>query len=182
MELTFTGVGSRYGAPLSAQNTATVITKWLCEHGFLLRTGDAVGMDQVFREAAQENCRFYAPFGRYNPIVGAVTIPPNNPNYIEARKITANTHPGWRFLSPHEKELHIRSVFQVLGDDLQSKSLFLLCWTPDGAETKPSRKTGGTGQAIRLAIANDIPVFNIAADGFEGRFKSFVNHLGRQQR
>jgi hypothetical protein len=51
-------------------------------------------------------------------------------------------------------------MHQILGDDLKTPVDFVLCWTPDGAETSTSYSTGGTGQAIRLAIANSIPVFN----------------------
>lgn len=181
MDLIFTGVGSRYGAPIAAQKTATKITQWLCERGFLVRTGDAIGMDQVFREAGQGNCRYYAPHGRHNPIPGAVMISPDDEYYRQARDLTANTHPTFNVLGKFEKELHIRNAFEVLGDDLQNPAKFVLCWTPDGAETKTSRSTGGTGQAIRLAIKYNIPVFNINAEAFEARFRAFINHLGRQQ-
>ena len=37
----------------------------------------------------------------------------------------------------------------------------MLCWTPDGAETETGYNTGGTGQAIRLAIQQGIPVINM---------------------
>jgi hypothetical protein len=38
----------------------------------------------------------------------------------------------------------------------------VLCWTPDGAIDKTGKKTGGTGQAIRLAVAHGVPVYNLA--------------------
>lgn len=181
MNLVFTGVGSRYGAPVSAQDTATKITSWLCERGFTVRTGDAVGMDKVFREAGGDRCRYYAPYGRYNPDPGAVIITPESEHYSEAKKLTSNTHPTYNLLSDFERELHLRNAFQILGDDLQDHAQFVLCWTPDGAETKTTRKTGGTGQAIRVANRYNIPVFNLNAEKFESRFRAFINHLGRQQ-
>lgn len=43
---------------------------------------------------------------------------------------------------------------------------WVLCWTPDGAAEgiETSRATGGTGQAIRLASAHGIPVYNLARE------------------
>ena len=58
----------------------------------------------------------------------------------------------------------IRNVYQVLGKDLNTPSEFVICWTPDGAETANERsiKTGGTGFAIALADSLGIPVYNLA--------------------
>jgi hypothetical protein len=43
----------------------------------------------------------------------------------------------------------------VLGADLASPSRFVIAWTEDG------EAVGGTGQAIRIARAHDIPVLNL---------------------
>ena len=47
-----------------------------------------------------------------------------------------------------------RNTYQVLGLDLMSPVDFVICWTPLG------RDDGGTGQAIRIANAHNIPVYN----------------------
>ena len=46
-------------------------------------------------------------------------------------------------------------MYQVLGEDLQTPTSFIVCWTKDG------KASGGTGQALRVAKKYDIPVFNL---------------------
>lgn len=185
LELIFTGVGHRKGVPDPIRNMATNITSWLCARGVKLRTGDATGMDEIFRTAAPKDmCQFFAPHGRYNKHPDATMISPSSTlpcYYSQARDITANTHPAYHHIGDFERELHIRNAFEVLGTELNQPSNFLLCWTKDGAEAKTTRETGGTGQAIRLALHYNIPVFNFQAPNFESRFRTFIKHLGEQQ-
>ena len=54
-------------------------------------------------------------------------------------------------------------------------SSFVLCWTPDGAVEETSRRTGGTGQAIRLANKFNIPVFNLARIEHKNRLEEWIN-------
>lgn len=76
-------------------------------------------------------------------------------NEAEARGMAARVHPAWSKLSQGARKLHTRNVPQVLGADLASPVEFVLCWTPDGKDS------GGTGQALRIARAYDVPVFNL---------------------
>ncbi|MDA8191646.1 MAG: hypothetical protein M0Z68_09355 [Gammaproteobacteria bacterium] len=52
---------------------------------------------------------------------------------------------------------------QVLGRSLDKPSRFLVCWTPDGVVSGEhcTRATGGTGMAIRIASAENVPVLNL---------------------
>lgn len=52
----------------------------------------------------------------------------------------------------------------MLGISLQKPADFVICWTPDGARTaaETSQETGGTGQAIRVASAYGVKVYNLA--------------------
>lgn len=61
-----------------------------------------------------------------------------------------------------------RNVFQVLGRCKNKESIvlskFVLCWTPDGAESIEDYdidKTGGTGIAINIASLYNVPVYNL---------------------
>jgi hypothetical protein len=65
-------------------------------------------------------------------------------------------------LNGSARSLMGRNTHQVLGFDCESPSAFVLCWTPDGAERETIAETGGTGQAIWIAIAYGIPVWNLA--------------------
>lgn len=91
-----------------------------------------------------------------------------------AYDIAADHHPAWQNCGENARELHARNVHQVLGADCSTPSKFAICWTPDGAQTDTTKATGGTGQAIRIAVAYGVPVFNLArADTLE-RLKAFV--------
>jgi hypothetical protein len=95
---------------------------------------------------------------------------------LEAEAIAAQFHPVWSRLKPYHKQLHGRNAFQVLGDDLGTPSSYLICWTPDGAISHAERtiKTGGTGTAISIASAHDIPVFNLQRHDHRARLEAFV--------
>jgi len=58
----------------------------------------------------------------------------------------------------HARVFMARNSYQVLGPDLATPVDFVWCWTPHGAVI------GGTGQALRIAAAYEIPVFNLATD------------------
>jgi hypothetical protein len=53
---------------------------------------------------------------------------------------------------------------------------FVICWTPDGAISHAGRsiRTGGTGTAISIASANQIPVFNLQRPEHLARLLDFV--------
>jgi hypothetical protein len=77
-------------------------------------------------------------------------------HYHTAQSLARRYHPAWLKLTPAMKQLITRNSYQVMGPDLQSPCLFVLCWTPSGLGQ------GGTGQSIRIAKAHDIPVFDMA--------------------
>lgn len=72
-----------------------------------------------------------------------------------------------------------RNGHQVLGATLDQPVSFVLCWTPDGAESEAqrTRDTGGTGQAIALASRHGIPVFNLANRGALNRVAALLHSL-----
>lgn len=161
----FTGVGSRrldaYGEVL-CRSVAAVIK----DLGYILSTGDATeGCDAVFWTCFPRKQRFR--FGPYNPEkkpkYGTIVIRDGTESYKRAHYFAGFLHPAYRFLPQWMKELHLRNVFQVLGSNLDHPTEFLLCWTPDGAENAKatSKKTGGTGTAIRCADKFGVPVFNL---------------------
>jgi hypothetical protein len=61
----------------------------------------------------------------------------------------------------------------VLGHDLRSPSRFVVCWTADG------RATGGTGQAIRIAEAYAVPVFNFGRTDADAVRAAIVETVAR---
>jgi hypothetical protein len=64
-------------------------------------------------------------------------------------------HPAWGRLTQGGQKLMARNAYQVLGYTLDVPADFIVCWTVKGL------KTGGTGQALRMADDYGIPVFNL---------------------
>lgn len=81
----------------------------------------------------------------------------------EAYMIAAKHHPAWDKLSPFVKNLMARNVHAALGDDLNSPSEFVICWTPDGMNNIKPRtiQSGGTGHTLAIACENNIPIYNL---------------------
>lgn len=177
----YTGVGSRR-APAEILSLCTRIAEKLAELGWILRSGHAQGCDRAFEIGANGKAEIFLPWRKYGqtpykddpgmPLLGqAITD-----DLREAYDLAASLHPAWEACSEGARRLHARNTQQVLGRDLKSPSKFLICWTPDGAETEDevSIETGGTGTAIRLADQNNIRVFNLKNEDTLERIKSFL--------
>ena len=82
--------------------------------------------------------------------------------------MAAEHHPNWDNLSQGARKLHARNSHQVMGQDLNSPSQFVLAWTPGG------KGEGGTGQAIRLAKANGVQVLDLGDPEVLARMQRFV--------
>lgn len=171
----YTGVGSR-NTPANIIKLMRIITTRLSRERYTLRTGDATGADQVFRnEAKTASC-----LDNYNEDIPAPPMPEvYSPDQCtpEAEAIASRFHPAWNRCSAFAKRLHGRNSFQVLGPNLNEPSEFLICWTPDGCKRHVDRtiKTGGTGTAISIADAYGVHVYNLANEAdrlyWEGRIQ-----------
>lgn len=86
------------------------------------------------------------------------TVHPN------AERIAAQYHNYWDDLNYGPKKMMSRNSMQVLGDDLNSPVRFVMAYTPDGAvnASMTTSKTGGTGQAIRIADDKGVNIYNIS--------------------
>jgi len=135
----YTGVGSR-NTPKGYQELMAQLAQFFYKQGYILRTGNAKGADRAFASAIENNKTIY-------------TTKDSNEKCLA---IAERIHPNWSALKDEWKKLHARNVKQVLGDDLNTPSDFLICWTDKG------EKKGGTRTAIILAEENNIPVFNLA--------------------
>lgn len=147
----FAGIGSRK-TPRSVCIAMTKLTSLLTRDGWVLRSGGADGVDIACENGvvSPELKEIYLPWKGFNG-----NKSPLYPASDDAFLLAAQHHPYWKKLKPGPKKLHARNSHQILGKDLQTPSSFVICWTIDGTAT------GGTGQAIRIADAKDIPVFNL---------------------
>lgn len=87
-------------------------------------------------------------------------------------------HPAWRYLNEDQRNLMARNGFQILGIRLRAPVSEVVCWTPDGSlGDKTTRETGGTGQALRLAFANKVPILNLKNDSHRRYVETLVKNV-----
>ena len=156
--MTYAGIGSRETTPTwrtSFQNIGSL----LAFNGFTLRSGGAAGADKAFENGCDSVFGnkeiFYTYKVTYRKDGGAeYDVRPLNYISPDALAFVDKYHPAPHHLTDGGKLLMARNTYQVLGLDLMSPVDFVICWTPLG------RDDGGTGQAIRIANAHNIPVYN----------------------
>lgn len=171
----YTGVGSRE-TPENICKLIERIAFKLADLGWHLRSGGAQGADAAFEKGVIEHgmpwadltqymsiyipWELYHPTGVCNKIVGS----------IESDAIAASVHPAWGRCSRGAKALHSRNVYQVLGDDLQTPSSFLICW----AEPTKTGVKGGTNTAWQLAKKQGIKCFNLYLEEDRQRIEKWL--------
>lgn len=173
----YTGVGAREIPPEIAK-TMSLYGAVFAELGYTLRSGGATGSDTAFEigcDNRQGKKEIYLPWKGYN----------NNPSELyhiraEAFKIAEDLYgPRWKRVSDGVRKLMARNINQILCQNLDTPSKFVVCWTPDGVRNAKARtrRTGGTGQAIACASQHDVPVFNLQNGGEVDRLLDFVGEL-----
>ena len=79
-----------------------------------------------------------------------------NPNLIKkSEELAASVHPNWKACNAFARKMHSRNCHQILGYNLDNPVDAVITWTPNG------NIQGGTSTAIKLALINQIPVFNL---------------------
>ncbi len=171
----FTGIGSRI-TPIPVINQMVEISTILCSNEWVLRSGGADGADSAFErgcDAVNGVKEIYLPCKGFNGNSSNLYIVTN-----EALDLAEQYHPHWSALNPFAKRLMARNGYQVLGQELYDPTSFVVYWTPDGVELgkETTKHTGGTGQAIRVASAYNVPVFNLARPSRFEQLLEFINN------
>ena len=190
--LPYAGIGSR-----KTPQHILLIMKNLASHlayqGWTLRSGAAAGADTAFEIGADEYHgsssffegpsvkEIYLPWPGFNDSQSELH-PRAIPFSEEEIAISMGHHPAWRNCSPSAKIMHQRNLRQMIGHqsicgDTVQPSKFVVCWTEGGA------MKGGTSQALRLAIALNVPVINLGAALNENELEQMileVDHLQNQ--
>ena len=141
----YTGIGARK-TPKHDLSFITRLAARLAANHWALRSGGAAGADSAFAAGVGSGLKCI-----YRPEDATP----------EALSMAERFHPAWHKCSPVARLLHARNCFQILGRDLATPTLMVICWTKGGAGH------GGTGQAIRIARASNIPVFDLGGDRAE---------------
>jgi hypothetical protein len=145
----YAGVGSRETPP-EVQSEMRWLAAKLAAHDWTLRSGAAQGADSAFESGAGEKKEIYLPWYRFNGSQSTLCNPTPG-----AMMLAASLHPAWERCSQGARKLHARNCHQILGLDLMTPVRFVACWTVAGLGG------GGTGQAIRLARRENIPVYDL---------------------
>lgn len=138
--------------------------------GFTVRVTGGDGCDEVF-EASVKDAELHLPFKGFNNKQSKSTF--NSPM---AKAIARMFHPAYDGLNFKVQGFLAKNVRLVLGKDLNSNALFVLCWSEDGCESGHSKtsKTGFVGHVIAIATGVKIPVFNLGKPDAEKRLKEYL--------
>jgi hypothetical protein len=142
--------------------------------GYTLRSGGASGADSAFQAGVSNssNMEIYLPSRSFN---GRSAGSPGLINYQtletadQARATVDQYHPAPGRLSEFARHLMARNAMQVLGSDMESPCNLIVAYTPGGVVS------GGTGQALRMAHALDIPVRNLGDSVVLNRVVTWLN-------
>lgn len=172
----YAGIGSRE-TPEHICELMTNIARELSDMGLILRSGHADKADLAFEYGANGKAEIYLPWRSFNsdaPLKGTAIVGAYN---IQSEDLAMKYHPAWQKCSDGAKRLHNRNVYQILGPGLghhlvETISKFVVCWTKDG------KASGGTGQALRIAEAYNIPIFNLYNENDLPRLGEYLQELG----
>lgn len=148
----YAGIGSR-NIPKWVYDFMIKLGSHFAIKGYTLRSGGANGSDVAFEKGCDKqkgNKEIYLPWVRFNDSNSELVVS----NKI-AFDIAEKYHPYWNNLKQGGKKLQARNSHQILGWNLISPCDFVVCYTKNG------NGSGGTGQAIRIASAHNIPIFDI---------------------
>ncbi len=166
----YAGIGSR-DTPQEILYLFEKVGMFLANKGFILRSGGAKGSDKAFEIGCDRVSgikEIYLPWKGFEGSNSNLIVTDN-----KAFEIAKQFHPYWHNLSQGGQKLQARNSHQVLGKDLNTPSKFIICWTKNGSGN------GGTGQAIRIAKHNNIPVFDTGKysdmDGLRSELKLFLD-------
>ena len=170
----YTGIGSRK-TPFIIQQYMSDLAARLSLRGWVLRSGGAPGADTAFELYAREK-EIYLPWKRFNR-----NLSPLCEVSKEAIEESLKFHPTADILSDGVRKIMGRNLYQILGQDLQTPSRFVVCWTPFSTEDafNPRKRIGGTGQALRIARHHTVPIYNLREEGVADRLLADLRKLER---
>lgn len=166
----YAGIGAREISS-SLKKEFIEIGKLLAQRKTILRSGGADGADLAF-EAGCDFCvprgtkEIFLPWKNFNHNSSSYVLPDPIPEEIVT--ITSRLYPHWAYVKEPVRRLHARNVMQILGQNLNTPSKFVVCYT-ERSYDDPSA-IGGTLFGIKLAEEYSIPVYNFYIRGVREEF------------
>ena len=150
----YAGIGSRE-TPQEILDRMTEMAQSFSERGFILRSGGAVGADTAFDKGATRK-EIFLPWNGFNGLWEDNShFVVSDPEILaEAERIAAMIHPRFQNLGFAARKLHVRNVFQILGENLDTPVDYVVYWCPMDSKGNPK---GGTATAVNLARKLKIP-------------------------
>jgi len=164
----YAGIGSR-DTPEDILDLMKKIACHLNAKGYILRSGGANGADSAFEEGAKNDKQVFLPWPFFNG--NASPYDGTNWKYRKVHlKLARKHHPSFDTLKTTVKKLMVRNSAQIIGkNSTDIPSSFVVCYTSDG------RASGGTGQAIRLALSLGIKVYNLYDAEVRSKFEKMTS-------
>jgi len=164
----YAGIGSR-NAPKNILEFMEKIASVLEQCGYILRSGKAKGSDKAF-EKGVSNPNNKEIFTHKDAKPWA---------FITVKKYLPNDRPAtfdsWQ---DYVRGLLARNMMQVLGPMGNSPVKFVVCWTPMGDYA--TSEVGGTGYALRCAIDQGIPTYNLNYPDQMKAFKDLIKEIYKE--
>ncbi len=135
----YAGIGAR-DTPKDMLDLMANLSRVLYNQGYILRSGGAKGADSAFESECCGAKEIFRPNG-------------DIPDW--AFQTVYKYHPNPMNINDYGKKCHARNAQIILGGSGDVPALFVVCWTKDGGFS------GGTGQALRIAKDNNIPIYNV---------------------
>jgi len=154
----YAGIGSRHTPDNVCKSMENIAYHHACMR-MTLRSGGARGADSAFEVGHNK-----ANWPHSNKEI--YRAEDCRPEWIV---FTALYHPAWHMCEARARALHGRNAAIIMGADLKTPVDFVVCWTKDGGPT------GGTGQALRIAEAHGIKIFNLYNRNAERDLWGFIN-------
>jgi hypothetical protein len=166
----YVGIGNKE-APQDILDQMRRLATELNGFGYLLRTGGLDGPDAAFEAGASGNVEVHLPWKGFADKESKFTF--TGPLATGVAKMF---HPSFDTLKPVVQTFLAKNARMVLGKDVKSPALFMICWSDDGVESVKNKtsKTGNIGHAIAIASSLHIPIFNLANHDAEIRLKRYL--------
>ena len=166
----YVGTGNRETPP-KILDQMKQLSQYLAKFNYTLRTGGFDGPEEAF-ESGADKLELHIPWKDFNKKESKLYF-----NTKQSLAIARMFHPAFDGLKAPIQAFLAKNVRMLLGKDLKSPALFVICWSEDGAETNKEKtfKTGNMGHVLAIASSMKIPVFNLARPDAEQRLKKHLD-------
>lgn len=170
--ISYAGIGSRSITQEERETIKRVAYK--LSFKATVYSGNADGADIAFQEGSEGNCVVFLPWRNFNRAKYDLTK--SRECYVvgqesEGLKAIEEFHPAPHNLSFGARSCLCRNYYQICGYRDVGQVRFVVCCANVDSNGEVS---GGTGHAVRIAKANNIPVFNIRQEGWRNSLKQFL--------